>query len=104
MTLTAAACAPRGCLQDDIVHEDLTVRENLAYSAKLRCAASERAAHLSEVVDDVVELLRLRHVQHSVVGSVEKRGVRRARSRLCCWNVLFRGVGQGLCKPCSNLP
>ena len=69
-----ALCPP----QDDIVHEDLTVRENLAYSAKLRCAVSEAAVQLSEVVDDVVELLRLRHVQHSVVGSVEKRGVRHA--------------------------
>ena len=60
------------------MHEDLTVRENLAYSAKLRCAASEARGVLSDVVDDVIELLRLRHVQHSVVGSVEKRGVRRA--------------------------
>ena len=66
-----------GCLwQDDIVHEDLTVRENLAYSAKLRCIATEDRAYLSDVVDDVIELLGLRHVQHSVVGSVEKRGVR----------------------------
>ena len=62
--------------QDDIVHEDLTVRENLAYSAKLRCIATEDRAYLSDVVDDVIELLGLRHVQHSVVGSVEKRGVR----------------------------
>ncbi|BDA44911.1 probable broad substrate specificity ATP-binding cassette transporter at N-terminal half [Coccomyxa sp. Obi] len=61
--------------QDDIVHEDLTVRENLSYSAKLRCMATEGRAYLSDVVDDVIELLGLRHVQHSVVGSVEKRGV-----------------------------
>ena len=58
------------------MHEDLTVRENLAYSAKLRCIATEDRAYLSDVVDDVIELLGLRHVQHSVVGSVEKRGVR----------------------------
>ena len=38
----------------------------------------EGRAYLSDVVDDVIELLGLRHVQHSVVGSVEKRGVRRA--------------------------
>lgn len=58
------------------MHEDLTVRENLSYSAKLRCMATEGRAYLSDVVDDVIELLGLRHVQHSVVGSVEKRGVR----------------------------
>lgn len=63
-------------VQDDIVHEDLTVRENLAYSAKLRCIANEDRAYLSDVVDDVMGLLGLRHVQHSVVGSVEKRGIR----------------------------
>ncbi len=62
------------------MHEDLTVRENLSYSAKLRCMATEGRAYLSDVVDDVIELLGLRHVQHSVVGSVEKRGVRQAPS------------------------
>eukprot|EP00884_Botryococcus_braunii_P009426 jgi/Botrbrau1/18485/Bobra.0072s0065.1 len=61
--------------QDDIVHEDLTVRENLAYSAWLRSEKGMKTAAKGQVVDDVIDLLRLRHVQHSLVGSVEKRGI-----------------------------
>ena len=63
-------------LQEDVVHEDLTVRENLAYSAWLRSArhVPHRAKH--DVVDDIINVLALDHIQHSVVGSAEKRGIR----------------------------
>ncbi|KAK9803611.1 hypothetical protein WJX72_004863 [[Myrmecia] bisecta] len=61
--------------QDDIVHEDLTVRENLAYSAWLRSPAYMRRKEKGDIVEDVLDVLSLRHVQHSVVGSVEKRGI-----------------------------
>lgn len=64
------------CVQDDIVHEDLTVRENLAYSARLRGTVQTHARVQTEIVDGVLDLLHLQHVQHSLVGSVEKRGVR----------------------------
>jgi ABC-type multidrug transport system ATPase subunit len=50
-------------VQDDILHEDLTVRENLAYSAWLRSNVAMVSEAKGEVVDDVVDLLRLRHVQ-----------------------------------------
>eukprot|EP00438_Fugacium_kawagutii_P027688 Skav213618 [mRNA] locus=scaffold2986:416800:433672:+ [translate_table: standard] len=45
--------------QDDIVHEHLTVREQLYYSARLRNA--EKTSRLD--------------VQHSIVGNVERRGI-----------------------------
>ena len=61
--------------QDDIVHEDLTVRENLAYSARLRGTIPTQTRIQSEIVDGVIDLLHLRLVQHSLVGSVENRGV-----------------------------
>ena len=63
-------------MQDDIVHEDLTVRESLAYSARLRGTVHTQTRVKSEIVDGVIDLLHLRPVQHSRVGSVEKRGVR----------------------------
>lgn len=62
--------------QEDIVHEDLTVRENLVYSARLRLSAGKTVKEQMEVVDDVINCLQLRHIQHNVVGSPERRGVR----------------------------
>lgn len=63
-------------MQDDIVHEDLTVRENLEYSAWLRNPKYMRTRAKHDLVDDVIDVLNLRSVQHSVVGTAEKRGIR----------------------------
>ena len=63
-------------MQDDIVHEDLTVRENLEYSAWLRNPKYMRTRAKGDLVDDVIDVLNLRSVQHSVVGTAEKRGIR----------------------------
>ena len=59
-----------------MVHEDLTVRENLAYNARLRLSAAKPAAERAALVEDCIDLLQLRHVQHQVVGTVERRGIR----------------------------
>lgn len=64
--------------QEDLVHEDLTVRENLVYSARLRLSTSKPRQEQMDIVDDVLDVLQLRHVQHQIVGSVERRGIRRA--------------------------
>eukprot|EP00887_Chlorella_sp_A99_P006238 scaffold3.g6238.t1 len=61
--------------QEDIVHEDLTVRENLAFSARLRLSKVKPLAEQLAIVEDVLDVLQLRHVQHHVVGTVEKRGI-----------------------------
>ncbi|KAL1079751.1 hypothetical protein V6Z11_D10G241600 [Gossypium hirsutum] len=61
--------------QDDIVHGNLTVEENLWFNAKCRLPA-----HLSKpdkvlVVERVIEALGLQMVRDSLVGTVEKRGI-----------------------------
>ncbi|XVE68841.1 hypothetical protein DITRI_Ditri09bG0102200 [Diplodiscus trichospermus] len=61
--------------QDDIVHGNLTVEENLWFSAKCRLPA-----HLSKpdkvlVVERVIESFGLQMVRDSLVGTVEKRGI-----------------------------
>ncbi|GAB4822174.1 hypothetical protein N2152v2_009220 [Parachlorella kessleri] len=61
--------------QEDLVHEDLTVRENLAYSARLRLPRGKASHEQQGIVEDVMDMLQLRHVQHQVVGTAEKRGV-----------------------------
>lgn len=61
--------------QDDIVHENLTVREQLRYSAELRCPAGTSGKRLQHIVEDVLHVLQIKHIQKSVVGGVEKRGI-----------------------------
>lgn len=61
--------------QEDIVHDDLTVRENLVYNAKLRLSASKSNKEQMAIVDDVISVLQLGHTQHQVVGNAEKRGI-----------------------------
>jgi ABC-type multidrug transport system ATPase subunit len=62
-------------LQDDIMHDDLTVYENLMYSARLRLPPSIPAAQQRAIVEDVIEILDLGRIRDSIVGSPEKRGI-----------------------------
>ncbi|CAE7233760.1 ABCG24 [Symbiodinium natans] len=82
--------------QDDIVHEQLTVSnsdpatrrkkrleclvllktwENIFFSAKLRNPYNVPDALLEEVVEDVLNVMQMTHIQGSVVGGVEERGI-----------------------------
>ena len=61
--------------QDDIMHDDLTVYENLLYSARLRLPPSVSLAQKKAIVEDVLEILDLVRIRNSVVGSAEKRGI-----------------------------
>ena len=86
--------------QDDIVFPDLTVRENLRFSAALRlpphCASVIEAARQEhgcarqlaqllccksqaqrrhDIVNDVLYVLGIDHIADEVVGDVEKRGI-----------------------------
>ena len=45
------------------------------YSARLRLSTSKPLAEQMAIVDDVTDVLQLRHCQHQVVGSVERRGI-----------------------------
>lgn len=61
--------------QDDIMHDDLSVYENLLYSAKLRLPPSISPEQQRAIVEDVIEILDLGRIRDSVVGSAEKRGI-----------------------------
>lgn len=41
------------------MHEDLTVRENLAYSARLRLSAGKRVEEKAGLVEDAIDLLQV---------------------------------------------
>ncbi|CAF1698290.1 unnamed protein product [Brassica napus] len=61
--------------QDDIVHGNLTVEENLWFSARCRLPADLPKPEKVLVVERVIESLGLQHVRDSMVGTVEKRGI-----------------------------
>ncbi|KAL6534170.1 hypothetical protein OROHE_013095 [Orobanche hederae] len=61
--------------QDDIVHGNLTVEENLHFSARCRLSADMPKADKVLVVERVIESLGLQAVRDSLVGTVEKRGI-----------------------------
>ncbi|XP_076937694.1 putative white-brown complex homolog protein 30 [Bidens hawaiensis] len=61
--------------QDDIVHGDLTVEENLRFSARCRLSADIPKADKVLITERVIEALGLQGVRDSKVGTVEKRGI-----------------------------
>ncbi|OAY84882.1 putative white-brown complex [Ananas comosus] len=61
--------------QDDIVHGNLTVEENLWFSARCRLSAGMSKADKILVVERVIESLGLQAIRNSLVGTVEKRGI-----------------------------
>ncbi|KAA8539287.1 hypothetical protein F0562_025979 [Nyssa sinensis] len=61
--------------QDDIVHGNLTVEENLWFSARCRLSADLPKPDKVLIVERVVESLGLQAVRDSLVGTVEKRGI-----------------------------
>ncbi|CAI9105018.1 OLC1v1003846C1 [Oldenlandia corymbosa var. corymbosa] len=61
--------------QDDIVHGNLTVEENLWFSARCRLEADLPKPEKVLVVERVIEALGLQPVRDSLVGTVEKRGI-----------------------------
>ncbi|KAM4094295.1 hypothetical protein ACB094_06G184900 [Castanea mollissima] len=61
--------------QDDIVHGNLTVEENLWFSAKCRLPTYLSKPDKVLVVERVIEFLGLQTVRASLVGTVEKRGI-----------------------------
>uniref|UniRef100_M4CLY7 ABC transporter domain-containing protein n=1 Tax=Brassica campestris TaxID=3711 RepID=M4CLY7_BRACM len=61
--------------QDDVVHGNLTVEENLRFSARCRLSAYMPKAEKVLIIERVIESLGLQHVRDSLVGTVEKRGI-----------------------------
>lgn len=58
--------------QDDIVLPELTVRENILHSGRIRLPKTWSAKDVNSHVDAVVDCLELSHVAHSMVGTVAK--------------------------------
>lgn len=61
--------------QDDIMHGTFTVKETLRMYAALRLPRTMSAAQRLLVVMDVLKVLDLTRVQHSIIGDAENRGI-----------------------------
>lgn len=61
--------------QDDIIHRDLTVREALYYTAKLRLPLDFSDADIQERIDTVLDKLDLQSTKDVLVGSPENKGI-----------------------------
>lgn len=57
------------------MHDDLSVKENLTFIAGLRLPAKLRNAARQAVVADVMAVLEIERIGHSVIGNVETRGI-----------------------------
>jgi len=61
--------------QDDIMHSDLSVKENLLIYASLRLPYLKTRKEVMNVVLDVMNILELDRISHSIIGDAEKRGI-----------------------------
>ncbi|THU69271.1 hypothetical protein C4D60_Mb08t12690 [Musa balbisiana] len=86
--------------QDDIVHGNLTVEENLWFSANCRLSADMPKANRVLIVERTIESLGLQAVRNSLVGTVEKRGIsggqRKRSSSLLLLRALRREALEGV--------
>lgn len=61
--------------QDDIMHDGLSVYDNLSFSAHLRLPSTMTDEQKYNIIEDTLQLIGLDSVRNSVVGSPEKRGI-----------------------------
>ena len=61
--------------QEDIMHRDLTVRENLRFYAHLKADPNMSRPQRKAFVNEIIDILGLSHVQHSLIGDEENRGI-----------------------------
>jgi ABC-type multidrug transport system ATPase subunit len=66
---TAVSLGAGYVAQDNIVHEILTVHENIAYSARLRLGSQMSAATKNSIIQDTITILGLNHIQNAQVGN-----------------------------------
>jgi ABC-type multidrug transport system ATPase subunit len=61
--------------QDDVMITNLSVKQNLLHSARTRLPASWSQEKIFQVVDETLSVLKLTHIQNSIVGNELQRGI-----------------------------
>ena len=63
------------CAQDDVLNANLTVKETLKYAALLRLPWGMPYKAKMQRVEDILQLLGLKHVENARIGGVFLRGI-----------------------------
>lgn len=61
--------------QEDVMLRELTVRDNIQFSARYRLPVKLSKEQIERKVDSCINELGIPHVQHSVIGDERVRGV-----------------------------
>ncbi|KAI8833436.1 hypothetical protein BJ741DRAFT_535436 [Chytriomyces cf. hyalinus JEL632] len=61
--------------QDDIMLQELTVREVIEYSAKARLPRDWSSQQVNELVNSILKVLSLEHIAHAIIGDELNRGI-----------------------------
>ena len=61
--------------QDDVMHTDLTVYENVYFSARLRLPPETEATDVVDTVEQVLKDVAIWHVKDTPVGNADLRGI-----------------------------
>lgn len=61
--------------QEDLMHRELTVRENILYSARIRLPRSWSDELVAKYVDSILDVLNLSTVAHTTIGDEVTRGI-----------------------------
>ena len=70
--------------QDDIMYNELSVEENLLYSAVLfNKRGFKTIKQCMPMVDTILQLLCIDFIRHSVVGSAEEKGISGGQKKRC---------------------
>ena len=79
--------APSHCASgmQDVVHEDLTVRENLVYSARLRLSAGKPVREQLALVEDCIDLLQVRGGGEGLAEAGREAGIP-CEQAATCWH------------------
>lgn len=61
--------------QEDIMHHELTVRENILHSARIRLPHTWTSIEIETFVDQIIDALNLSAVRNSIIGDEVQRGI-----------------------------
>ncbi len=61
--------------QDDIIHRELTVRESLQFTSKLRLGRQVSAPEREQQIDRILNSVNLKPAERTLIGSPEKKGI-----------------------------
>eukprot|EP01040_Poterioochromonas_malhamensis_P002992 gene2989-3179_t len=69
--------------QEDIMHRDLTVRENITYSAMIRLPRHWTAAEREGHINATIAAVKLSHVEDVTIGDEVRRGISGGQRKRC---------------------